>query len=252
MKNDDFGDRMKKLESAYTSMRVNHPDILCVRIDGKKFSKYTKGFIKPFDERILDAMSATALYLVEQTNATLSYTQSDEITLIFVPTGNEHIFGGKVSKINSILASMATAYFNNYMHQHKYISSNELAFFDCRSWAVSSLSEAANTLLWRIHDCRKNSVSCLYRWTAGHSRMKNKNQQEMIADLIVNFNTKWDDLLYNYKYGTIYKRVPTEVDTEYGPAIRTKIKQIDPTDFCIYSHKRREEFIHMESEDENV
>jgi hypothetical protein len=80
--------------------------------------------------------------------------------------------------------------------------------------------------------------------------MKNKNQQEMIADLIVNFNTKWDDLQYNYKYGTIYKRVPTEVETEYGPAIRTKIIQIDPTDFCIYSHKRREEFIYKEINDD--
>lgn len=244
MKHDDFGDRMKQLESTYTSMRVLHPDVLCVRIDGKKFSKYTKGFTKPFDDRILDAMSDTAKFLVEKTNATISYTQSDEITLIFVPTGNEYIFGGKVSKINSILASMATARFNQYMHSNELVADEKLALFDCRSWAVPSVAEASNTLLWRIQDCRKNSVSCLYRWTAGHSRMKDKNQNEMIADLLVNFNTSWDSLSSYYKYGTIFKRIPTEVETPYGSAIRTKIQKIDPTDFTtVYSFQERANFI---------
>lgn len=117
MKNDDFGDRMKSLESVYTYPRVPATDYLCVRIDGKGFSKYTKGFGKPFDKTLSGAMVGTTVFLVENTHANIGYTQSDEITLIYSSgeKANEHIFGGKVSKINSILASMATAKFNQYM-----------------------------------------------------------------------------------------------------------------------------------------
>ena len=49
MKNDEFGDRMKAYESVFTNQTVNTDSVLCVRIDGKRFSKFTKGFAKPFD-----------------------------------------------------------------------------------------------------------------------------------------------------------------------------------------------------------
>lgn len=245
MKHDDFGDRMKELEQKYTSVRVVMPDILCVRIDGKKFSKFTKRFLKPFDSRITDAMQKTACFLLEKTNATVSYVQSDEITLIFIPTGNEYIFGGKISKINSILASMATAKFNQIMQENNYVDHDDLAYFDCRSWAVPSIGEASNTLLWRIHDCRKNSVSCLYRWTAGHACMKNKNQKEMVDDLNKNYKTSWNSLAWEYKYGTIYKRVPVIMVVAHDGTTfsRSKICEINPTDFCEnYDFKERENF----------
>lgn len=41
---DFFGDRMKAYEKEYTSAYVPIDQILCVRIDGKGFSKFTKGF----------------------------------------------------------------------------------------------------------------------------------------------------------------------------------------------------------------
>ena len=138
MEKDEFGDRMKYLERMYTGLYVPISDVLCVRIDGKRFSKFTKKFAKPFDIRIKDAMAETAKYLTETTNANIGYVQSDEITLIYTPSDEqkEYMFGGKVSKINSILASQATAFFNNYIQKHNMVSEDDLAFFDCRAWGV--------------------------------------------------------------------------------------------------------------------
>jgi tRNA(His) 5'-end guanylyltransferase len=246
MEKDDFGNRMKEYERKYTNTRIPVSDTLCVRIDGKRFSKFTKGFTKPFDYRITDAMSETTAYLVEATNANIGYVQSDEITLIYTPTDGqqEYMYGGKISKINSILASIATAHFNQYINIPRLSPLDRLAYFDCRAWGVPTLGEASNTLLWRIHDCRKNSVSCLYRWTAGHARMKDKSQEEMIEDLEKNYNVCWDDLKYYYKYGTIFKHALVDVETEHGIVSRRKIHTYDPYFFSeVYSFEERVNFI---------
>lgn len=86
MKHDDFGDRMKAYERVYTDTRISVDEVLCVRIDGKNFSNYTKNFVKPFDSNLSDVMIQTTKDLIEETHANIGYTQSDEITLIFTPT----------------------------------------------------------------------------------------------------------------------------------------------------------------------
>jgi tRNA(His) guanylyltransferase len=205
MKHDDFGDRMKGYEQVYTAARISPPDYLCVRLDGKNFSKFTKSFKKPFDVRMSDTMIQTTKRLVKETHAAFGYTQSDEISLIYAPSekGSEYVFGGKVSKINSILASMAAANFNAILGSHILI--DELAYFDCRSFAVPSLIEASNVILWRVQDARKNSISALFRWTAGHRAMDGLNQQEMKNYLLAHHNTDWNELPNRYKYGTYIK-----------------------------------------------
>jgi tRNA(His) 5'-end guanylyltransferase len=210
MKKDEFGDRMKDYERNYTSHRVSTDQILCVRIDGKGFSKFTKGFKKPFDDRLSDAMIQTTKKLCAETHASFSYTQSDEITLIYTPgeKATEYMFGGKVSKINSILASMATFHFNKFLSV--YIDVDKPAFFDCRAWAVPDLVEASNVLLWRVQDARKNSISSLFRWTAGHSKMHGLSGEEMKTLLKSDYFTDWDELPNKYKYGTYAKPVTTE------------------------------------------
>ena len=69
----------------------------------------------------------------------------------------EPFFKGRVSKLNSVIVSMATAKFNELIH--KYYPEKPLAFFDCRAWNVPNRDEAVNTLLWRNLDCIKNSIS---------------------------------------------------------------------------------------------
>lgn len=258
MKQDDFGDRMKAYEKEYTSAHVPVDQILCVRIDGKGFSKFTKSFKKPFDDRLSGAMVHTMKKLVEDTHASFSYTQSDEITLIYTPKekASEYIFSGKVSKINSILASMATAHFNYALDA--YVIKDKPAFFDCRAWAVPDLAEASNVLLWRVQDARKNSISSLFRWTAGHSKMHGLSGEEMKALLKSDYFTDWDELPNKYKYGTYAKpvtvesyltqaelmKIPEHKRPEADVLVkRTKVEELDLGYFGDYTLEQRVEYV---------
>ena len=241
MKHDEFGDRMKGYEKDFTSSNVGIDDVLCVRLDGKGFSKFTKGFKKPFDDILTGVMVSTMMNLVKETHANIGYTQSDEITLIYTPgeKAKEYMYGGKVSKINSILASMATYYFNNDLAAC--ISVGKPAFFDCRAWAVPDIAEASNVLLWRAQDAKKNSTSALFRWTAGHKAMKDLDQAGMKKYLLENNGVDWNSLPNKWKYGTYAKPVTiesylTEDDLSHIPenkrpknllVKRTKIQQIN-------------------------
>ena len=258
MKHDEFGDRMKAYEREFTSAYVPIDQILCVRIDGKGFSKFTKGFKKPFDDILGDAMRYTMKKLVENTHASIGYTQSDEISLIYTPgeKSSEYMFGGKVSKINSVLASMATWHFNYSLGT--YVEHDKPAFFDCRAWSVPDLAEASNVLLWRVQDARKNSISSLFRWTAGHSKMHGLSGEEMKALLKSDFFTDWDEFPNKYKYGTYAKPVIVEsyltqeelmrIPEHKRPVAkvlvkRTKVQELDLGFFGDYTLEQRMEFV---------
>lgn len=76
-----IGERMKLYEAQYES-KIEPENHIVVRIDGHKFSKYTKEFNKPFDTILSKAMELTTIDLVEEYQAVTGYTQSDEITLV--------------------------------------------------------------------------------------------------------------------------------------------------------------------------
>lgn len=238
-KQDEFGDRMKAYEHEYTDVCVPRDQIMCVRIDGKRFSKFTKGCVKPFDSQFTDAMIETTKRIINQTHAKVGYTQSDEITLIYTVDNDaaSHIFNGKVSKVNSILASMATAYFNDVFEvQHNGMA--KLAMFDCRTWAVPSYDEASNVLMWRVQDCRKNSVSAAYRWI-GNQKTTLK-QPEMKKVLREEYGYDWDNETDTWKYGTFVKRVREERD---DGLIRSKIVALDMGYFGELSFDERVAFV---------
>lgn len=221
MKNDDFGDRMKTYEGVYTQTKISPPDILCVRIDGKCFSKFTRSFDKPFDSMLTVAMIATTADLMRETHAAVGYTQSDEITLIFTPSekSNEYIFGGKISKLNSVFASMATGFFNRVLATQ----GKPPAMFDCRAFAVPSLVEASNVLLWRAQDARKNSVSSLFRWTASARRMQGLDQYKMKEVLKDDYDIDWNDLEPMYRHGVMMR--PVSVMRKMTDEERNKIPE---------------------------
>jgi tRNA(His) 5'-end guanylyltransferase len=82
--------RHKTYEKEYEIV-IPHDKFIIVRIDGHKFSKFTKGFDKPFDTFLSETMEETTKILVEEFNAVTGYTQSDEITLIIQPSFHEKI-----------------------------------------------------------------------------------------------------------------------------------------------------------------
>jgi len=245
MKDDEFGDRMKQYEREYTSARIPVTDILCVRIDGKNFSKYTKSFTKPFDQRMTDLMVNTTYMLVKELRPDIGYTQSDEITLIFAPSEkqSEYVLSGKVSKLNSVIASMASAFFNKQLP-----TDAPPAFFDCRSWGVPNMVEASNVLLWRAQDARKNSVSALFRWTAGHKTMHGLNGQQMATVLENEYDVRWKDLPNQWKYGTYIKPVVKDVIIDDVPVKRTVVEKVDVGFYGDYDLPIRVKMIRKESD----
>lgn len=62
--------------------RIPYDEHIVVRLDGHKFSKFTKNLKKPFDSVFAEVMENTAEDLMKEFNAVTAYHQSDEITLI--------------------------------------------------------------------------------------------------------------------------------------------------------------------------
>lgn len=113
---DDLGKRMKEFYEQVPKTRLVRRMPVAIRIDGKAFHTFTRGFCKPFDEVLIKAMQETTKYLCENIQGcVLGYTQSDEITLILVDYKNLNSsawFDYEVQKMCSISASMATMAFN--------------------------------------------------------------------------------------------------------------------------------------------
>ena len=87
---ESLGTRLKGYEREFES-RINLHSFIVVRLDGHKFSKFTKGFKVPFDDILSNTMQKTSEDLLEKFGATLTYKQSDEITMIFPPQFKERL-----------------------------------------------------------------------------------------------------------------------------------------------------------------
>lgn len=81
---DDMGDRLKSYEGVEADRRGMPFLPLCIRLDGKGFSKWTAKLRRPFDERLSTLMKDVTKHLVAVTNARIGYTQSDEISLVLM------------------------------------------------------------------------------------------------------------------------------------------------------------------------
>ena len=142
---DSLGDRLKAREAASESS-IPKTSAFIVRLDGKGFSKMTRGFRKPFDPLFVDAMVKTMNDLTEDWKAATGYCHSDEITLIFrpaaeLPSASEaaaidspenqapaelsspksqpqaHVFNGRLSKITTLLAGQCSVRFAFHLNQ---------------------------------------------------------------------------------------------------------------------------------------
>lgn len=135
---DDLGDRMKTYERVPKNYLMRRQPVI-LRVDGKSFHTFTKGFNKPFDEILVKTMQDTMKYLCENIQgAVLGYTQSDEITVLltdYKALNTAAWFDYNVQKCCSIAASMATMAFN------KFIFSNIEKWFDKHDLKVALSKE---------------------------------------------------------------------------------------------------------------
>lgn len=211
MSADNFGDRMKIYEAIETERHFMPMLPVYARIDGRCFSAFTKGMKRPFDEELSRTMIETAKHLVEKTHARIGYTQSDEISLVWLQdrADSELFFGGKIHKIVSVLASMTAAWFGRYCMDVTHLSGfarRHAPHFDCRAFQLPNRAEAANAFLWREQDATKNAISMAARSVYSHKALDHKNgaeMQEMLFAKGINFN----DYPAFFKRGTFVRRI---------------------------------------------
>ena len=118
--NDSLGDRMKEFYENRSKTYLTRRTPVIIRLDGKAFHSFTKGFKRPYDEIFHTAMNNTMKYLCANIQGCkLGYTQSDEITLLLTDYDTlttDAWFGYGVQKMCSVAASMATLQFNYFFN----------------------------------------------------------------------------------------------------------------------------------------
>ena len=226
-----LGDRMKLYEQVSRHCLMPR-GYVCIRCDGRSFHNYTKGLARPFDKGLMADMDATAVYLCENIQgAKVGYVQSDEISVITANFGDfetQTFFDGNIQKISSVVASMATAKFNQLryirgsrwfdmqtgmMCMEKKVADisgmpktygqytpseafDKIAMFDCRCWNVPNNWEAYNTLVWRQQDAIRNSISSVAQSFYSHNELNGKDQtdmHEMLHQKGINWVTDYTD-----------------------------------------------------------
>jgi tRNA(His) 5'-end guanylyltransferase len=209
---DALGDRMKLYEGLTTPHRLLPMLPVVARIDGRSFHTFTKGLQRPYDPGLSRLMVETTRYLVEETNARIGYTQSDEINLVLYSDDHESkiYFDGRLQKLVSQLAAQATAAFNFLLPTHLPEKAaqrglHNLPSFDARVFVVPSLTEAANAILWRELDASKNSVSMAARAYYSHGELLGKNSSEM-QEMLFQKGVNWDSYPAFFKRGTYIRR----------------------------------------------
>lgn len=225
---DALGDRMKSYENIETDQKFPPNSIIYVRLDGRSFSKFTQGMRRPFDHRMTELMKETTKFLHKEFRCKVSYTQSDEISLIIENKyESPMIFEAKKQKVISSLAASASAYFA--MNFYKYFPiDNEFVrppTFDARAFVVPTRSEAANVILWREKDCIKNSISMAAREYYSHSELYKKSSL-MMKDMLL-FEHGIDYSLYpkSFRIGSYFKRVTIVSSEELST--RSVITELD-------------------------
>lgn len=187
------GTDFKKLEHAMRTS-TGRDGYVVFRIDGKGFSRWTRQLDKPFDTGFLSAMAdaTAACATLSGAPVVFAYTQSDEISVVVDNNGDkrEPWFGGDVQKSVSVMASVATAAFNDAVRQfHGDLS---MAFFDARVALVTPDPEVvADYLAWRWGDAVKNSVSMLAHHHLRRSQVEGVDTKGRL-DLLFAAGHPWD------------------------------------------------------------
>jgi tRNA(His) 5'-end guanylyltransferase len=229
---DSLGDLLKSQEQIEAGRKADPFLPLMARIDGKCFSKFTKGLKRPFDAKFVELMVETTKHLVNESEALLGYCQSDEITLYwYLDKGNysnrEFWFSGKFQKLTSVLASTATSFFVANLQKFLPEKVGQYPTFDARVWSVPDLEHVYKNFLWRFKDAQKNSVSMYARHFFSHKNLQNKTGNEM-KEMLKEIGNPWEDLPDFFKSGTYIKRKRILLDPSQCLDVPEKYRPLEP------------------------
>lgn len=205
---DELGDRMKIFEGMESNRRLMPCLPALARIDGRAFHSFTRDMDRPYDQRLSKCMIETTKRLVTETGAEMGYTQSDEISLAFwsADPKSQIFFDGRIMKMTSQLAALATLYFHQQLPRHhlgQYVAREPT--FDARVWNVPSSSWAADYFGWREQDATRNSISMAAQSMFSHKELQNKGCSEM-QEMMFSQGQNWNDFPVFFKRGMYVQR----------------------------------------------
>ena len=238
MDRSDLATRMKEYYEDISKTKLMRRTPVAIRIDGRAFHTFTRGFQKPFDEILIKSMQETMKYLCENIQgAKFGYTQSDEITIILIDYDTLETsawFDYKVQKICSITASMATMAFNKYFSENvdKYNSDSKSsgiqanwyliarekgAMFDARCFNIPK-EEVTNLIYWRQLDATRNSIQMVGQANFSHKELQNKTCN-MIQDMLhEQKGINWNNFpIYQKRGSACIKKITAPSDLSKNP-----------------------------------
>ena len=260
MDTSDLANRMKEYEKRnqyYLQKRTP----VAIRVDGRSFHTFTKGFKRPFDDILMKSMQETAKYMCENMgNAKFAYVQSDEITIILVDYDTLETdcwFNYRTDKLCSISASMATMAFNRafvknvdewgrltFPNWDEGGTNEEVdvdllklngayqraigkgATFDARCFNIPK-EEVTNLIYWRQLDATRNSIQMVGQANFSHKELQNKSCNDIQDMLHEQKGINWND------YPTVCKRgtacIKNRKIIEYLDEFKVTAKLIDST-----------------------
>lgn len=250
--NDMLGKRMKNNYEKIPQTKLMRRTPIAIRIDGKAFHTFTRGFKKPFDDILRNCMGYTMKYLCKNIQGCVfGYTQSDEITLILIDYQNfetEAWFDYEVQKICSIAASMATMkfnqlfsdrvdnYHNNYVERYRdfdisYPPEDETnyllalieakdhgAMFDARCFNIPR-EEVCNLVYWRQLDAIRNSIQMVGQAKFSNKELHGLSCREIRDKLKKEKDFSWEGLASFYQHGTSCRKVDGRWNLDYNMPI---------------------------------
>lgn len=205
-----IGDWCKWLEKNFSPEQTIPLLPVIIRLDGVNFHSWAKHLNKPFDKNLIKLMKETTKFLVQETNAIIGYTQSDEITLILYSDNKKKgiYHEGKKQKILSKLTALCVTFFND-RQQSILPNYNKLATFDCRIYQTPTLHDACVQLLWRENDATKNSISMLAQSLFSHKQLQYLKGHQMQDKMMTEKGVNWNNLSTELKRGCYIKKIRT-------------------------------------------
>lgn len=230
---DALGDRMKEYERRNQYFLQRRTPVI-IRVDGKAFHTFTRGFQKPFDKVLGNAIVRTMEYLCQNISGCIfGYVQSDEITLVlqdYRKLNTDAWFGYRTDKLCSIAASMATMAFNRYFYPEvlkwydKTIADNIFqeqenvklmkvyqnaaekgAMFDARCFNIPK-EEVCNCIYWRQLDATRNSIQMVGQANFSHAELQGKSCNEIQDMLHEQRGINWNDFPTRWKRGVAWTK----------------------------------------------
>jgi tRNA(His) 5'-end guanylyltransferase len=210
---DSLGDRMKGYENV-TRYKLLKRNPVIIRVDGKAFHTFTRGFKRPFDGIMVETMWDTAVFMCRNIQGCkLAYVQSDEISLLltdYEQLNTDSWFDYTLQKMASIASSLATAGFNESFRENvdEYCDTIEekrkyagrLALFDARVFSLPR-EEVNNYFVWRQQDATRNSIQMVAQANFSHKELQNKSCNVLQDMLFLQKGINWDKLPITQKRG---------------------------------------------------